>query len=67
MPLLTLRHITIRGSYLGSLRQMSELMQLVRDGTINPIPVEARPLAQAQQTLDDLRDGRILGRVVLEP
>ncbi len=67
LPLLTLRHITIRGSYLGSLQQMSELMQLVRDGTIKPIPVEARPLAQAQQTLEDLRGGRILGRVVLEP
>jgi D-arabinose 1-dehydrogenase-like Zn-dependent alcohol dehydrogenase len=67
LPLLTLRHITIRGSYLGSLRQMSELMQLVRDGSVTPIPVEARPLAQAQQTLEDLRGGRVLGRVVLEP
>ena len=67
LPLLALKHITIRGSFLGSLQQMSELMQLVRDGTVTPIPVEARPLAQAQQTLEDLRAGRILGRAVLEP
>ena len=67
LPLLALKHITIRGSYLGSLQQMSELMQLVRAGKVTPIPVEARPLAQVQQTLGDLRGGRILGRVVLVP
>ena len=67
LPLLALKHITIRGSYLGSLQQMGELMQLVRAGKVTPIPVEARPLAQVQQTLEDLRGGRILGRAVLVP
>ena len=67
LPLLALKHITIRGSYLGSLQQMSELTQLVRAGKVTPIPVEARPLAQVQQTLEDLRGGRILGRAVLVP
>ena len=67
LPILALKHITIRGSFLGSLEEMSALMQLVRAGSVTPIPVEARPLAQAQQTLEDLRGGRILGRVVLEP
>ena len=67
LPLLALKHITIRGSYLGSLQQMSELMQLVRAGKVTPIPVEARPLAQVQEALGDLRGGRILGRVVLVP
>ncbi len=67
LPLLALKHITIRGSFLGSLQQMDELMQLVRAGKVTPIPVETRPLAQVQPTLEDLRGGRILGRVVLEP
>ena len=67
LPLLALKHITIRGSFLGSLRQMGELMQLVRAGKVTPIPVEARPLAQAQRTLEDLRGARILGRAVLVP
>ena len=67
LPLLALKHITIRGSFLGSLLQMSELMQLVRAGTVTSIPVEARPLAQVQETLEDLRGGRILGRVVMVP
>jgi len=67
LPLLALKHITIRGSFLGSLLQMSELMELVRAGTVTSIPVEARPLAQVQQTLEDLRGGRILGRVVMVP
>jgi propanol-preferring alcohol dehydrogenase len=67
LPVVVLKHITIRGSFLGSLEQMDELMQLVRSGKVPSIPVEPRPLAQAQQTLEDLRDGQVLGRIVLVP
>ena len=42
-------------------------MQLVRARKVTPIPVEARPLAQVQQTLENLQGGRILGRAVLVP
>ena len=42
-------------------------MELVRSGEVPSIPVEPRPLAQAQQALEDLRGGQILGRVVLVP
>ena len=67
LPLLVLKYITIRGSFLGSLEEMGQLMELVRSGEVPSIPVEPRPLAQAQQTLEDLRGGQILGRVVLVP
>ena len=65
--LLPLKNITLRGSITGSPREMAELMDLVKAGKVKPLPVATRPLAQAQATLDDLRDGNIVGRVVLVP
>ena len=38
---------------------------MVKDGKVKPIPVTTRPLAEVNQTLNDLRDGKIVGRVVL--
>jgi D-arabinose 1-dehydrogenase-like Zn-dependent alcohol dehydrogenase len=67
LPLLPLKDITIRGSDLGSLSEMGELMELARAGRIDPIPIETRALDQAQQTLYDLAEGNLVGRVVLEP
>jgi D-arabinose 1-dehydrogenase-like Zn-dependent alcohol dehydrogenase len=61
------RMLTIRGSYVGSLAEMHELMALVQAGKIPPIPIAARPLDQANQVLDELRAGKIFGRVVLRP
>jgi hypothetical protein len=34
---------------------------------VAPIPVEKRPLGQTSKTLDDLREGKIVGRVVITP
>ncbi len=67
LPLLPLKNLTIRGSYLGSLAEMGELMELVRAGRVRPIPIETRALDGAQQTLEDLAAGTIVGRVVLTP
>jgi D-arabinose 1-dehydrogenase-like Zn-dependent alcohol dehydrogenase len=46
---------------------MGELLDLVRAGKVRPVPVATRPLDQVGQTLEDLRDGRIVGRVVVVP
>ena len=43
------------------------MMALVKAGKIDPIPVTRRKLAAATATLDDLRHGTIVGRVVLDP
>ena len=32
-----------------------------------PIPIRTRPLSEATETLEDLKAGRIVGRVVLTP
>jgi D-arabinose 1-dehydrogenase-like Zn-dependent alcohol dehydrogenase len=67
LPMFTIRALTIGGSYVGSLAETEEMMQMVRDGQIDPIPVQTRGLDAANSVLDDLRNGKVVGRVVLEP
>ncbi|MGC8534109.1 MAG: alcohol dehydrogenase [Rhizomicrobium sp.] len=67
LPLFPMRALTIAGSFVGSLPEAREMMELVRAGKVDPIPYQTRPLAEASKTLDDLRAGRIIGRVVLTP
>lgn len=67
LPLLALSHLTIRGSYVGKLSEIHELIDLVRGGKVALVPVETRPLDQVTKALKDLDDGRIVGRVVLVP
>lgn len=67
VPLFAFKNITIRGSMVGSPQEMKELMDLVKAGKVPPLPVAERSLDQAWSTLEDLRDGKIVGRVVLMP
>jgi alcohol dehydrogenase, propanol-preferring len=60
-----LKAMCIEGTQTGTLAEARELIDLVRDQNIAAPPIAERPLAQASQTLDDLRAGKIVGRVVL--
>jgi alcohol dehydrogenase len=60
-----LKAMTIEGTMTGTLAEARELVNLVRARKIEPPPIAERPLDQASKTLDDLRAGEILGRVVL--
>ena len=60
-----LKAMTIEGTMTGTLAEARELIDLVRAKKIAPPPLAERPLTQASATLDDLRAGRIVGRVVL--
>jgi len=60
-----LKAMTIEGTQTGTLAEARELIDLVRAKNIAPPPIAERPLDQASATLDDLRGGRIVGRVVL--
>src|SRR3954453_18800453 len=60
-----LKAMTVEGTLTGTLTEANELMALARAGKLSPLPIEERPLAQAQAALDDLRGGRVTGRVVL--
>lgn len=69
LPLATVapRMLTIKGSQVGTLDELRELMTLARAGKVPAIPIETRPMSRAGETLDDLHAGRITGRVVLTP
>ena len=67
LPLLPIRALSIIGSYVGSLQEMQALVALAREGRVTEIPVQTRALEDAQRTLDDLKAGRVVGRVVLKP
>jgi D-arabinose 1-dehydrogenase-like Zn-dependent alcohol dehydrogenase len=60
-----LKAMTIEGTQTGTLAEARDLIDLVRAKNIVAPPIVERPLAQASATLDDLRGGRIVGRVVL--
>jgi alcohol dehydrogenase len=60
-----LKVFTIEGTMTGTLDEANEMMALARSGKIPPVPIIERPLSAAQASLDDLRGGRVVGRVVL--
>jgi propanol-preferring alcohol dehydrogenase len=67
LPPFPMRAITMQGSYVGSLPEMSELTDLVRRTGLPSVPVATRPLDDVNAVMNDLRAGKIVGRVVLTP
>ncbi len=66
IPVVALREIAILGSAVGNTPDLIDLVALVKRGDIRLPKVEARPLSAADKSLQDLAEGRIVGRVVLE-
>jgi len=66
-PFFPMRAMKIQGSYVGSLPEMKELLELVSRTGAPPVPLHKRPLEEANAALNDLKAGKVVGRVVLEP
>lgn len=66
-PFFPMRALTVQGSYVGSLSEIAELLALVNAKGAPDVPVSTRPLEQVNAALNDLRDGKIIGRVVVQP
>lgn len=62
-----LRALAVMGSYVGSLAEADEMLALVRAGKVAAIPVTLRALEETSRSLDDLREGKVIGRVVVRP
>jgi D-arabinose 1-dehydrogenase-like Zn-dependent alcohol dehydrogenase len=62
-----MRAMTIQGSYVGSLPEMKELLELVGRTGVPSVPLHTRPLEDANAALNELKAGKVVGRVVLEP
>jgi alcohol dehydrogenase, propanol-preferring len=67
LPPIPMRALTIQGSYVGSVPEMAELMDLVRRKGLPDVPVSTRPLKDVNAVHDELRAGKVVGRVVLTP
>jgi D-arabinose 1-dehydrogenase-like Zn-dependent alcohol dehydrogenase len=67
LPPIAMRALTVQGSYVGSVPEMAELMDLIKRTGLPDVPVATRPLSEVNAAMDDLRAGKIVGRVVLQP
>jgi D-arabinose 1-dehydrogenase-like Zn-dependent alcohol dehydrogenase len=67
LPFLPQRALAIRGSYVGTLDELYEVVALGRAGRVPPIPLDVRPLDAAPAAMADLRAGHVRGRVILKP
>ncbi|WP_299204101.1 zinc-binding dehydrogenase, partial [uncultured Amphritea sp.] len=67
LPVIPMRPLTIEGSYVGSLAELRELVELVKCTGMTAIPVTRRPMSEINAAMQDLHNGKIIGRTVLIP
>ncbi len=65
LPFLVLGCITITGMHTGSLTSMKELLDIVTSCSLGSPTITRYPLHEATKALQDLDNGRIMGRGVL--
>ena len=58
------RALTIQGSYVGSLQELREVVDLAKSGKLQPIPTALCSLEEVSGVLDQLKKGGVIGRVV---
>ena len=67
LPIIPLRGFTITGAYTGSFNDLVDLVNLSKTGKIKSVVNRTYKLDDANQALEDLRAGKIVGRAVLNP
>lgn len=67
LPSLSTRNLTLRGSYVGTLDELKDLLRFAQEGRLPAIPVTTRPMSDINELLDDLQARRVTGRVVTVP
>ena len=60
------KEIQIRASAVGTRQDLREVLSLAADGKLH-CQVTTRPLVEANDVLDQLRKGKVSGRIVLTP
>jgi D-arabinose 1-dehydrogenase-like Zn-dependent alcohol dehydrogenase len=65
LPPFAQRAIGFVGSYVGNLQELKEVVALAKKKKLKPTPVATRPASEVTQILEDLKAGKVLGRVVL--
>lgn len=59
------KRMTIEGFMTGTLEEARELMALARAGKVDAPPMQEQPMADVQKWIEALRDGKVVGRVML--
>jgi alcohol dehydrogenase, propanol-preferring len=65
LPMMAVRALTVRGSFVGSPKDLRAVVALAAEGGLAPLPVETVPHDRATQALMRLRAGEVTGRIVL--
>ncbi len=65
LPLMPAKAATLQGSYVGGLGELREVVALAKRGLMPDIPVTPCGLDDVNAALGDLRDGKVIGRMVL--
>ena len=66
LPIMAMRALTVRGSYVGNPKELRELVALAQAGSLEALPVATVPQSDANAALMRLRDGKVTGRLVLK-
>ena len=59
------KRMTVEGFITGTLAEANELMALAKAGKIKPTPMKEEPMGDAQKWIDQLRAGKVVGRIML--
>jgi alcohol dehydrogenase len=60
------KRMTVEGFMVGTLAEAKELMALARAGKVKPTPMKEEPMADVQKWIEELRAGKVVGRIVLK-
>jgi alcohol dehydrogenase, propanol-preferring len=66
LPIMAIRSLTVRGSYVGNVKELRELVKMAQDDKLEALPVATIPQRDANDALMRLRDGKVTGRLVLK-
>lgn len=59
------KRMTVEGFMTGTLEEARELMALARAGKVRPTPMRDEPMGDVQKWIDELRAGKVVGRIML--
>jgi alcohol dehydrogenase/propanol-preferring alcohol dehydrogenase len=65
LPMMPIRALTVQGSYVGNPKELRALVDIAKSGKLPGIPITREPLRNADAALMRLRDGKVVGRIVL--
>jgi propanol-preferring alcohol dehydrogenase len=65
LPLLTFMQLQFRGSLVGTLQDLRDVVALAQQGKIKPMLAQAIPIQEVNSSMDRLRAGKVSGRIVL--